>query len=237
MNSLLRRIRFWLLERVLLPVAIVPLRLLIRTWRGRGPDDTVLHAMMRTPRVVLVTYHGMFLHLLKFSQLPPAFGRRLVVMLSPSRDGQLLAAALQRFGITHVCGTSGSRGIAGSLEFIERIKAGNIGVVAADGPLGPCCVAKDGVLRIAAAAGAAVAPAMTSAGWGTRFGSWDRAHLPAPFARVELSLQLLPPPDAKGDAPALHALQQALISDARRLGSPVLPPELMLPDISQPATC
>jgi len=237
MDSGLRRFRFFLLEKIVLPAAIVPLRLLIRTWRRRGPDEATLRAVMQTPRVIFVTYHGMLLHLLKFAPIPPAYGRRLVVMLSPSRDGQLLAATLRRFGIAHVSGTSGSRGVAGSLEFIERIKAGDIGVVAADGPRGPCCMAKDGVLRIAAAAGACVAPVMTSASWGARFGSWDRAHLPAPFARVELSLQLLPAPAAGDNARALPAMQEALLGAARRIGSPVLPPELMAPDAVQRTTC
>ena len=230
MDNALRRFRFFVLERIVLPVAIIPLRLLIRSWRRRGPDEATLRAVMQTRRVIFVTYHGMLLQLLAFAPLPPAYGRRVVVMLSPSLDGRLLAAALQRFGITHVRGTSGSRGIAGSLEFIERIKAGDIGMVAADGPLGPCCVAKPGVLRIAAAAGAHLAPVTTAASWGAHLGSWDRAHLPAPFARVALALQLLPPPEATDHARGLPAMQQALLGDARRIGSPVLPPELRLPD-------
>jgi lysophospholipid acyltransferase (LPLAT)-like uncharacterized protein len=221
----LRRLRFLILEKIILPVAIIPLRLLIRTWRTRSADEGVLRTMAQCPRLVLVTYHGMLLHLLAFSRRPAAHRRRLVVMVSPSLDGRLLAATLDRFGITSVRGTSGSRAVAGSLKFIHRIHAGDVGLVAADGPLGPCCVAKPGVVRIAAAAGAHVAVAATTASRGVRFGSWDRAHLPAPFARVEVSFQLLPPP-IKGDFEhALPAIQAALADTARRLRSPVLPPD------------
>src|SRR5512143_3057763 len=99
MHSALRRFRFLLLEKVVLPSAIIPLRLLIKTWRPYGPDPAILRTIMQTPRLIFVTYHGVFLHLLEFAQIAPAHGRRLVVMLSPSLDGRLLAAMLQRFGI------------------------------------------------------------------------------------------------------------------------------------------
>ncbi len=221
----LRRLRFFILEKLVLPVAIIPFRLLIRTWRKHGPDEAALHVMMQAPRVILATYHGMVLHLLAFSDIVAPYGRRLVVMVSPSLDGRLLAAAFKHFGITHVWGTSGNRAVAGSFEFIERVRAGDVGVVAADGPCGPCCVAKPGVLRIAAAADAHLTLTVTTAGRGIHFGSWDRAHLPGPFARVQMSFQLLPPP-IKGDIErTLPAIQAALLDTARRLRSPVLPPD------------
>ena len=230
-----RRLRFFILERAILPLAIGPLRLLRRSWRAHGPDGRTLREMMQAPRVVLVTYHGMLLHLLAFSQLPPAHGRRLLVMLSPSRDGRLLAATLARFGIDHVFATSGSRAIGGSLEFVERVRAGEIGVVAADGPLGPCCVAKPGPLRIAAAAGADVAVATTAASRGMRFRSWDRAHLPAPFAHVALSLRMIPCPQTRADESQVADLQRVLLDGARRIKSPVLPPELRVAEGYEPA--
>jgi lysophospholipid acyltransferase (LPLAT)-like uncharacterized protein len=218
-----RRLRFFILETLVLPIAVIPLRALVRSWRRRAPDDASVARDLAAPRLVLATYHGMLLHLLAFAPLCARHDRRLVVMLSPSLDGRLLAAALARFGIDHVRATSGSRAVTGSREFLRRVAAGDVGVVAVDGPLGPCCTAKPGFLRLATAARASVLVATTSAGSGLRFGSWDRAHLPLPFAPVELALRLLPPPAAPAGDGELAAIQALMLAEARRMASPVLP--------------
>ena len=221
-----RHWRFFLLEKLILPVAMPVLCLVVRTWRLRPPDSATLEQVFREPRLVFATFHGMLLHLLGFWRLPAAYGRRVIVMLSPSLDGRLLAAALAHFGVDHVYATTASHSVAGSVEFIRRIRAGDIGIIAADGPRGPCCRAKPGFLQIAAAANAQVILATSSSGPGIRFGSWDRAHLPLPFARVQSSLQVLPAPAAAGDKHALAAAQAALLESARTMRSPVLPPAL-----------
>jgi hypothetical protein len=72
-----RRLRFFALEKIALPAGIMPLRMLVRTWRARGSDDPYFLAAMAAPRVVVATYHGMFLHLLAYAHVPPRYGRRL----------------------------------------------------------------------------------------------------------------------------------------------------------------
>jgi lysophospholipid acyltransferase (LPLAT)-like uncharacterized protein len=179
------------------------------------------------PRVILATCHGMFLHLLPYAVPFHRHKRQLVVLVSPSRDGRLLAAMLTRFGLKVVKGTNDSRGIAGAKEFVRQIESGTVGVIAVDGPRGPCCQAQGGFLRIAQAAKAQVFLAITSAQPGIRFGSWDRAHLPAPFAHLEVSLQSLTLQESDY-ANALPAVQHELIKAARWLSSPVLPPSLAI---------
>jgi lysophospholipid acyltransferase (LPLAT)-like uncharacterized protein len=214
-----RKLRFFVLERILLPIVIVPFKLLVWSWRKTPPETDSRLRVTREPRVVLVTYHGMFLQLVAFARHLQADGRKLVVMLSPSLDGRLLAAFLSHFGIDHVRASTSRRGAAGSLELIRRIRAGEIAIIAIDGPRGPCCVAHPGFRRIAAAAGARVALAVTSAPRGIAFGSWDRSHLPLPFARVEAMMDL---PDAE------ETIEERLLAAAVRLGSPVVPPAFNL---------
>jgi lysophospholipid acyltransferase (LPLAT)-like uncharacterized protein len=220
----LRRARFFLLEKIALPIATPLLRLLIRTWRLQGDMDPMVEWVLREPRVVLATYHGMLLHLLAFSHLPPERRRRLVVLLSPSRDGHLLAAALARFGIDHVQGTTGSRGVAGAREFVARIAAGDVGVVAVDGPRGPAGVAKPGTVRMSLAAQASLVVMATSASYGVTLGSWDRSHLPGPFARVQLTLQACPFAARASDDDNALVVQEALLSAARAIHSPIVRP-------------
>jgi lysophospholipid acyltransferase (LPLAT)-like uncharacterized protein len=218
-----RRLRFAALENVALPIAILPLRGLVRTWQARGIEDPNFLALMNAPRAVVATYHGMFLHLLAYARIPPRYGRRLVVLVSPSLDGRLLAATLAHFGIAHVFGTSNARGVSGAREFIARIAAGDIGVIAADGPNGPCCVAKPGLLEIAALAEARIFLALTSARRGLTLPSWDRSHLPIPFAALEIRVRPFLPAAAADLESQLAAMQSDLLAVARSIASPILP--------------
>jgi len=181
-------------------------------------------ALLAAPRVIIATWHGMFLHLLAYAPIVLGRGRRLVVLVSPSLDGRLLAAALAHFDIDHVFGAGNARGVGGAREFIARIASGDIGVIAADGPRGPCCVAKPGLLEIAALADACIYLALTSARHGVTLPSWDRSHLPPPFAALNLEVRrFMPPASADADA-QLNAIQSELLAMARSLASPVLPP-------------
>ena len=218
-----RRLRFFALEKIALPAGILPLRMLVRTWRVRGCDAPHFLAAMAAPRVVVATYHGMFLHLLAYARIAPRHGRRLVVLVSPSLDGRLLAATLSHFGVDHVFGTSSSRGVRGAREFIARIAGGDIGVIAADGPNGPCCAAKPGLLEIAALVDAQIFLAMTSSRHGLTLPSWDRSHLPVPFATVEMGVQPFIPETTAGLGDQLAAMQSDLLALARSIASPVLP--------------
>jgi lysophospholipid acyltransferase (LPLAT)-like uncharacterized protein len=219
-----RRLRFFALEKMILPAGSVPLRVLVRSWRARGGDDPNVPAVLAAPRVIVATWHGMFMHLLAYVPLVFARGRRVIVLVSPSLDGRLLAAALARFGIDHVFGTTNARGVSGAREFIARIAAGDVGVIAADGPRGPCCVAKPGLLEIAALADAQVFLVLTSARHGLTLPSWDRSHLPPPFAALSLTVRPFVPPPASDLDGQLEAMQSGMIELARSISSPVLPP-------------
>ena len=137
------------------------------------------------------------------------------MLLSPSRDGRLLAAFLACFGIGHAVGASGARSVAGGHDFARRVAAGEIGVVAIDGPRGPRGQVTPGWLRLAAAADADSFLIVTGASPGHTFGSWDRAHLPAPFAAVEYWCQ-------PTDAADVTSVQRTLAAAALAVRSTVL---------------
>jgi len=217
-----RPAKFFILEKVLLPIAVLPFRQLIKTWRVQLPEAAKIREIAATERLVLATYHGMFFHLLAFAPLALQHGRRLVVMTSPSLDGRLLAALLRRFGIDSVSASSRSRSIAGTGEFIRRIQAGDIGLIAVDGPQGPRCVVKPGLLKIAAVARSQILLVATSASYGVTFRTWDRAHLPGPCARIDLSFELLPAPSKNGIGGGFSYVATALQALARKIASPVV---------------
>lgn len=214
-----RRQYFFILEKILLPILAFPVRLLVKSLRWSAADAAMIRRISETPRIILVTFHGMLVHLLTLPRFMP---RQIVVMLSPSYDGRLLAAFLKHFGVNHVFGSSRSRNIAGPLELVRRIRAGEVGLIAVDGPRGPRGVVKPGFLKLAAAADAHLLLMTTSASRGITLKTWDRVHVPAPFAKLRVSLQLLPPPKRADADGIFSAVQEQLLSSARAIDSPVV---------------
>ncbi len=156
-------------------LAALAIRTLGATWRversGPAPE--------RVP-FVLVAWHR--------SLIVAAYAHRdrgLWVPLSLSRDGALAERALQRLGFARSPRGSSSRGGSVLLrEMIRRVRAGESGGVLPDGPRGPAYALKPGVLALAAATGAQLVPVGVAAAPARALGSWDRALLPLPFARV-----------------------------------------------------
>ncbi|HEY6393965.1 MAG TPA: DUF374 domain-containing protein [Candidatus Binataceae bacterium] len=208
------------------------MRLWMWTWRKDGPSEEQWRSFMSS-RVVFATCHGMFLHCIAFSDLPARYGHPLTVMVSPSLGGTVLGMILQRFGMTVIQGKPGRRGAAAAIRLVRSIKAGHAGVVAVDGSRGPCFVVKPGVLWVARQAKAKVLVTTTSANRGISFPTWDRAHLPMPFSHVKFRLEQLSPVAYQDEEIGTKELQRALLESARRLQSPVLPPNLRVAQASQ----
>lgn len=114
--------------------------------------------------------------------------RRVVVPVSRSGDGDLTVAVLTRLGFDPPPRGSSSRGAAAVLrQLIRSVEEGKLVAVLADGPRGPARQVKPGVLGAARVSGRPVQPVAISASPCLRFGSWDRALLPLPFATVRVA--------------------------------------------------
>ncbi len=198
----LRRLRFLLLERLLLPLIMLLFRLLVRSWRVDGPGTELVERVAAEPRVIFTLWHGNLPNSMVFNRLFRPYGRRWVGLVTPSLDGRFLAAALTYLDVDSAPLRDGVRGVDAAVDFVRRVTAGDVGVIAADGPRGPCHVVKDGVARTATAAGARIVVAGIAANRGLRLRSWDRAHVAAPFARVHACCRILP---ANVDATTIHA--------------------------------
>lgn len=108
----------------------------------------------------------------------------IAIMISRSRDGEIISRAADVLGWSVVRGSS-SRGGTEALQEIKRLalsgyKIGHI----LDGPRGPSGVVKPGLLSIAKVAGIPIIPTITSAQKRWTFNSWDRFMLPKPFSRI-----------------------------------------------------
>ena len=208
--SSLRRVRFLFLERVVLPVAIWPLRAWLWSCRRRGPDPATLAHIAARPRVVFTMFHGTLFEGLAHLQMLRPHGRRWIIFATPSRDGRLAAALLERLG---------ARCAFAARDFIHRVAAGDVGLILADGPLGPRGCIHPGVARTIAIARADVVALGFAASSGIRFNSWDRPRVPTPFARVQACVRMLPPAAERTayDAAAIRRALESADAQAQRV--------------------
>jgi lysophospholipid acyltransferase (LPLAT)-like uncharacterized protein len=107
-------------------------------------------------------------------------------LISASRDGDLLADAIQRFGYDVVRGSSSRLGASAVRQLTEVLAAGSDVVITPDGPRGPAYELGPGIIFLAQKTGAAVLPMNLEFSHCWRLGSWDRFIVPRPFAKVRV---------------------------------------------------
>jgi lysophospholipid acyltransferase (LPLAT)-like uncharacterized protein len=139
----------------------------IRAWEAAGE------------RFILAFWHR---HLLL---MPYGYrGRRISVLISQSRDGELIARTVARFRVDASRGSSSRGGLAGMRSLLRRAEAGYDLAFTPDGPRGPASEVQPGVVLAAAATGLPIQPVAVAASRARRLRSWDRFLVPLPFATV-----------------------------------------------------
>jgi len=112
--------------------------------------------------------------------------RRGAALISASRDGDLLADAIARFGFDVVRGSSSRLGASAILQLTNVLASGRDVVITPDGPRGPAYELGPGIIFLAQKSGAAVLPVNMEYSSCWRLKSWDRFVLPRPFARIRV---------------------------------------------------
>ena len=168
------------MRTVLAILAWLVIRLLSLTWRVRlvGPDPD----LVKPPRVFCF-WHGEQAGLFGHPRHHP-----LVVLASLSRDGDLQAKILRRFGFTVVRGSSSRGGAQGLKALVRELETGKDALFAVDGPRGPNRRVKPGAILASKTTGAPLIPIRIGASRAWVFlKAWDRYTLPKPFATVEIN--------------------------------------------------
>jgi lysophospholipid acyltransferase (LPLAT)-like uncharacterized protein len=108
------------------------------------------------------------------------------IMISQSRDGEIVAKMALRNGWNPVRGSSSNGGMGALKKMITNLKEKKLAVHIVDGPKGPSGIVKAGAIRLAHAANAVIVPFTVSAEKAWYFNSWDKFLLPKPFSNVLL---------------------------------------------------
>jgi len=132
--------------------------------------------------VLLCVWHQQFFsaisHFKTYSKFNPG------LMISQSKDGDLISGVANRSGWHTLRGSSSRGGKKAMDAMIDHLKTYGFGAHILDGPTGPIGRVKAGIIKMALEADAVVVPLYTSAENAWFFNSWDRFMLPKPFSRV-----------------------------------------------------
>ncbi len=108
----------------------------------------------------------------------------IVIPASESRDGDVQARIIKRFGFDAVRGSSKRRGDRALLGLVDALRKGRNIALAVDGPRGPVYEVKQGVIYLAGKLDKVIIPMISGAKRRWILDKiWDKYLLPVPFTR------------------------------------------------------
>jgi lysophospholipid acyltransferase (LPLAT)-like uncharacterized protein len=158
-----------------------------------------LWVIAKTTRIEYVNADGLFARWARGEQVILAFwhnrvvmmpipyqgrGRKVCIMNSQHRDGEIATRALERWGIRSVRGSATRGGAGGFLQLVNAFRDGYDLAVVPDGPRGPRYVVKRGVVHLGKATGAPIIPVTYAATRRRQLHNWDRFIIPLPFSHI-----------------------------------------------------
>ena len=103
------------------------------------------------------------------------------VLISNSKDGEVVAHGISRMGFKIIRGSKGRKGaVEATMQMIDALKHGEACAMMVDGPRGPAKKVKDGVVKIAKLAGVPIVPMCwysSNFNW-VSLPSWDSLKMP-----------------------------------------------------------
>lgn len=107
------------------------------------------------------------------------------VMVSSSKDGEMIAGPLSELGYIPVRGSSSRKGSMAMREMIRMSKTISLAITP-DGPKGPCYTFHLGLFQIAYLAKIPIVAVAVNANKEWLFNSWDKFRFPKPFAKLTM---------------------------------------------------
>ncbi len=188
--------------------------LLLRTVEITIVNDAVIDKLRKE--------HGGFICVFWHNRMIPLIWAKrnqgIAAMVSPSRDGRLVASILKKFGYHPVEGSSNKKPVAGARSALRLLKEGRIVAIIPDGPRGPIYSVSPGAIILSQLSQKPILPAtcLFSNWW--ELNSWDRLMIPKPFSKVVIGFgdPIIIPKNARVEEEQLN-LKKALFALERRL--------------------
>lgn len=124
-------------------------------------------------------WHGQLL-MMPFSSFRK---NRIYVMISESKDGEIIAQVLKWFKAKVVRGSTSHGGLNAMKNMIRKIQEGNDAAITPDGPRGPGYKAQPGIIALAKLSETPIIPLAFGCKNKWCLNSWDRFLIPKPFTK------------------------------------------------------
>jgi lysophospholipid acyltransferase (LPLAT)-like uncharacterized protein len=116
-------------------------------------------------------------------------GHPFIVIISKSKDAEVVAYTCTKLGHLCVRGSSKRNGVNKNGQeakqgMIDKLKEGYPGAVTVDGPKGPCFKVKPGIVDMALQSKSVIVPYTIHPEKFWQFNSWDKFKLPKPFSTI-----------------------------------------------------
>lgn len=147
------------------------------------------------------------------------------MLTSASKDGALLAAVAEDYGMRAVRGSSHRRGVAGFRDMLRELEEGCCMCITPDGPKGPVYKCHPGVIRLASVSGLPILPLCIDIPACWRIGkAWDKFVIPKPFSKMTLTARepLYVPADLDDETQKQY---MAKLDELLAMGRPDFEPE------------
>jgi lysophospholipid acyltransferase (LPLAT)-like uncharacterized protein len=167
--------------------------------------------------VIFTTWHCHLLAPLYFAKVFCREKPPIVLMASPSRDGEFIADVARGLGFLVCPGSRRKGGFQALQQMASYVRQGHSAGVVADGSRGPARVAQKGVLYLARETLAPIIPVAVASSRKLTLNTWDRFELPLPFGQMAFLVDapVRIGPQDRGDA--LEARRQYLEVRLNRL--------------------
>lgn len=142
--------------------------------RGPNPGNNLIYACFHQDDLTCLPYFG---------------GQNITILISQSKDGQILASASEYLGYLTVRGSSHRGGVAGLLAGMRKVQEGYSMTIAVDGPKGPIYKVKEGITAVSDKSKRPIVPVRGFPERKRIFEkSWNKATLPMPFTKVRIKI-------------------------------------------------
>jgi hypothetical protein len=167
----------------LLPLAHYLIRAYLSLIRIRALNEHMaLKHLGNGGKMILAIWHQRIMVVMGYAR---RFGiYKPSVMISQSRDGDMIADVYSRFSFRPVRGSSSRGGREALSAIVDDLAHNQMAVHVLDGPRGPRGVVKPGLIVMAQMSGVPIFPIYISANRAWVLKSWDRTLIPKPFSTI-----------------------------------------------------
>lgn len=145
-------------------------------------EDMGLQNLTSGQKMIVAIWHQRILVVMGYAR---RFGiYKPSVMISRSRDGEMIAKVYSRLNFRPIRGSSSRGGKEALANMVEDLVDHQIAVHILDGPRGPRGIVKPGLIVMAQLSGVPIVPVYISVNRAWVLDSWDRFIIPKPFSTV-----------------------------------------------------